>query len=186
MNSVGTVTIETDRLILRKFNFTDAEDMLKFWVSKPEVQHMYAEPVYSTLTQVNELLQKYTDGYKSDDYFRWAIIDKATDCCMGQIAYYIVDTKNNFAEIEYCIGTDFQKKGFMTEAVKAVIKFGFEETKLHRIQISTKSINTPSRKVIEKCGFKHEGTFRDYFYFDGTYVDRVYFSMLDTEYEITE
>ncbi len=83
--------------------------------------------------------------------------------CIGQIAYFLVDNKNNFAEIEYCIGSDFQCKGFATEAARAVISYGFDKINLHKVQICTKTINVPSKRVIEKCGFRYEGTLRDYF-----------------------
>ncbi|MGN0456649.1 MAG: GNAT family N-acetyltransferase [Acutalibacteraceae bacterium] len=182
MNSIGTTTIETDRLLLRRFSFDDANDMLNYWASKAEVQQMYSEPVYSTIEEVNGLIQKYIDGYKSNDYYRWAVIEKNGKSCIGQIAYYLVDTTNHFAEIEYCIGTDFQNRGYITEAARAIIRFGFEKIGLNKIQISTKSINAPSRRVIEKCGFTYEGTLREYFYFNGRYVDRLYFSMLRNEY----
>lgn len=182
MNSIGTREINTERMTLRKFDFSDAKDMLELWISKPEIQHMYSEPTYNTLEEVNALLNKYIQNYDNNDYYRWAIVDNESNRCIGQIAFYLVDTKNRFAEIEYCISTDYQCRGLMTEAVKSVLKFGFEEIGFHRIQISTKEINTPSRRVIEKSGFKYEGTLRDYFYYDGRYIDRIYYSMLDSEY----
>jgi len=63
-----------------------------------------------------------------------------------------------------------------------LIKYGFENIKLHKIQICHKSINIPSKRVIEKCGFHFEGTLRDFFYMDGEYVDRLYYSILENEY----
>lgn len=107
---------------------------------------------------------------------------KASGECIGQIAYFLVDSKNEFAEIEYCIGTAFQKKGYATEACKAAIKYGFEKIGLHKVQICVRPANTPSRKVIEKCGFTYEGTLRDYFKMpDGSFEGRMYFSILQEE-----
>ena len=94
-----------------------------------------------------------------------------------------MDSKNHFAEIEYCIGSDFQCKGYATEATKAVIKYGFDKINLHKVQICTKTINKASKRVIEKCGFTYEGTLRDYFFFNVDYVGRLFFSMLRSEYE---
>ena len=182
MINTGTKTILTDRLILRKFQYDDTDDMLKYWVSLPKVQHMYAEPIYTTKDEVHELLTKYISSYEKDNYYRWAVILKDTNECIGQIAYFLVDSKNNFAEIEYCIGPKFQNKGFATEAAKAVIKYGFTEMDLHKVQICHKSINLPSKNVIKKCGFTYEGTLRDYFYINGQYVDRLYYSILKSEF----
>ena len=182
LTHVGTVQIETERLILRKFKFADDNNMLKYWISDPGIQPLYGEPVYSTKQEVNELLAKYISSYEKDDYYRWAIIFKETHECIGQIAYFLVDNKNHFAEIEYCIGRLFQRKGLATEATKAVIQFGFEKINLHKVQICHKSINLPSHGVIEKCGFVYEGTLRDYFYQDEGYTDRLYYSILRDEF----
>ena len=103
MTSVGTLEITTERLILRKFKYSDAQDMLELWVSKPEIQHLYSEPTYTTLEEVNGLLDKYISSYENENYYRWAIIDKQDNRCIGQIAFFLVDTKNHFAEIEYCV-----------------------------------------------------------------------------------
>ena len=180
---VGSQTIETERLILRKFSYNDDDSMLKYWISDPNIQSLYSEPIYTNKQEVKGILDKYLSSYEKNDYYRWAIISKELDECIGQIAYFLVDSKNHFAEIEYCIGSKFQCKGFATEATKAVIEFGFHEMNLHKVQISTKSINTQSKRVIEKCGFTYEGTLRDYFYTDDQYVGRLFFSILRDEYE---
>lgn len=183
LTHIGTDTIETERLILRKFKISDDEAMLKYWIADEKIQSLYSEPVYTTKAEVDELLEKYINSYQKNDYYRCAIIEKNSDECIGQIAYFLVDSKNNFAEIEYCIGSDFQCKGYATEATKAVIQYGFDKINLHKVQICTKTINKPSKRVIEKCGFTYEGTLRDYFYMDGEYVGRLYFSMLKSEFE---
>lgn len=179
----GTQPIETERLLLRQFAYTDDDAMLKYWIADEKVQSMYSEPVYSTKAEVKGLLDKYIGSYAREDYYRWAVIEKQTGACIGQIAYFLVDSKNHFAEIEYCIGSAFQCKGYATEAAKAVIRYGFDKMNLHKVQICTKTINAPSKRVIEKCGLTYEGTLRDYFFMNGEYVGRLYFSILRSEYE---
>ena len=181
---VGTNTIDTQRLVLRRFKYSDDEAMLKYWISDEKIQSLYSEPVYTTKEEVKELLDKYIGSYEKDDYYRWAIIEKSSGECIGQIAYFLVDSRNNFAEIEYCIGSHFQCKGFATEATRAVIEYGFNQMNLHKVQICTKTINAPSRRVIEKCGLTYEGTLRDYFYMNGEYVGRLYFSILRSEFDV--
>lgn len=180
---IGTQRIETDRLVLRRFAYSDDEAMLKHWISDEKIQSLYSEPTYTTKREVKQLLDNYISSYENREYYRWAIIDKETEDCIGQIAYFLVDSKNHFAEIEYCIGSQFQCRGFATEATKAVIEYGFEKMNLHKVQICTKTINKPSKRVIEKCGFVYEGTLRDYFFMDNQYVGRLYYSILRCEYE---
>lgn len=182
-----TETISTERLTLRKFEAGDCDSVLKNWASDSAVQLNYGEPVYATKEEAADLLKKYMDGYKKANCYRWAIIEKESGECIGQIAYFLVDAKNEFAEIEYCIGASFQKKGYATEACKSVIQYGFDVIGLHKVQICVRPSNTPSRKVIEKCGFVYEGNLRDYFLMpDGTFEDRMYFSILKSEFKKTE
>ena len=184
LTHTGTITIETERLILRRFEYSDDEAMLKYWIADEKIQSLYSEPTYSTKEEVKGLLDKYISSYAREDYYRWAIIDKENGECVGQIAYFLVDNKNHFAEIEYCIGSQFQCRGYATEATKAVIDFGFKKMNLHKVQICTKTINAPSKRVIEKCGFTYEGTLRRaYRIYDGSVREVRVYSMLREEYE---
>ncbi len=183
LKHTGTQHLYTDRLIMRKFEYSDNDSMLKNWINDPKVQSLYSEPTYSTKEAVKELLDKYISSYSENNYYRWAIISKETMECIGQIAYFLVSDANHFAELEYCIGSDFQNFGFATEATMSVIEFGFHEVNFHKVQICHKSINTPSKRVIEKCGLTYEGTLRDFFFENGTYIDRLYYSIIRSEFE---
>ena len=178
----GTQTIETERLILRRFAIEDAESAMRNWAGDDHVQKMYGEPSYKTIKAAERLLAKYIKSYDKGNYFRWAVIERTSGECIGQVAYFLVDTGNNFGEIEYCIGTGYQGKGYATEATKAIIDYGFRKIGFHKVQICVRPSNAPSKKVIEKCGFTYEGTLRDYFFIDGKYEGRMYFSILENEY----
>lgn len=183
MRHCGTQDIETDRLVLRQFHKCDEFSVWKNWASDPEVQSLYSEPVYTTLEEVQVLLEKYINAYENDGYYRWAIINKSSSECIGQIAIFSTSSVNHSGEIEYCIGREFQNTGYATEATIAVISYGFTQVGLHRIQICHKENNTPSKRVIEKCGLKFEGVLRDYFYMNGSYVNRHYYSILSSEFD---
>lgn len=102
--------------------------------------------------------------------------------CIGQIAYFLVDSKNHFGELEYCIGEQFQGIGLATEATRATINFGFSNINFNKVQISHKDGNIASKKVILKNKLKYEGTLRDYFYSNGEYSSRCYYSILKREW----
>mgnify|MGYP002524341465 CR=1 FL=1 len=76
--------IETERLLLKHYNGADKEirDMLKNWISDPAVQAEYGEPVYTSFTSVKELVEKY-----QTEPYRWAVWEKKSGECIGQIAF---------------------------------------------------------------------------------------------------
>ncbi|MBO4903345.1 MAG: GNAT family N-acetyltransferase [Lachnospiraceae bacterium] len=174
----GTRQIETERLILRPFCPEDAGSAFKNWAGIEAVQNMYGEPAYKTIGEVKELLGKYITGYVTGYTYRWAVTEKGSGECIGQIAYFLVDQNNRWGEIEYCIGTAYQGKGYATEATKAVIDYGFHTIGFHKVQICVRPSNIRSKRVIEKCGFAYEGMLRDYFLMNGKYEGRMYFSLL--------
>lgn len=182
LEHTGTKTVESERLLLRPFRPDDADDMLTYWISDPDIQTMYSEPVYATRPEVEELLDKYTAAYEQPDYYRWAIIEKESGICAGQIAIFLVNDKNHFCELEYCLGKKFHRKGYATEAVGAILDYCFTTVNFNKVQVCHKEGNLASQGVIKKCGFTYEGTLRDCFYIDGRYVNRLYYSMLREEY----
>ncbi len=182
LSHLGTQTIDTERLILRPFRYTDDVDMLTYWISDPKIQSLYSEPTYNTKEEVKELLDKYIGSYEKLDYYRWAIIEKESNICIGQIAIFLVDNKNHFCEIEYALGSKFHRKGYASEAVKAILDFGFNNVNFHKVQVCHKEGNMASQGVIRKCNFTYEGSLRDFFFMDGKYVNRLYYSMLKDEY----
>ena len=185
LTHAGTVTIETERLILRRFEYSDIDSMLRNWIADEQTQWDYGEPFYSTADAVRNLFDtKYIISYSRDDYYRWAVIEKASGECIGQIAYYKVDSDNRNGEIEYVIGPAFQGKGYATEMTRAVIAFGFEEINFHRIEICCRTLNEASRRVIEKCGLTYEGTVRDCFWRKDHYEDKRVYSILKNEYQV--
>ena len=147
---IGTQTIETERLILRRFEYSDCEAVFRNWASDEQVQKMYSEPTYSTLEETKGLLDKYIGNYSREDYYRWAIIDRASGENIGQIAFCKVWDDCNTAEIEYCIGSAYQGHGLAGEALSAVIRYAFSFTEFTRLEAYHRSENTRSGRVLEK------------------------------------
>lgn len=70
LNHIGTRVIETERLLLRRFQYDDSDAMLKNWAGDEKIQSMYCEPVYTTVEEVQQLLNRYIQNYLHDDYYR--------------------------------------------------------------------------------------------------------------------
>lgn len=150
MHHCGTLTIDTPRLLLRRFEAGDLRDMLGNWASDPAVQTEYGEPVYSTAQEAEGLLNRYIGGYSSDSFYRWAVIEKDSGCNIGQIAFCRVYEELRTAEIEYCIGAAFQGRGYAGEALSAVIDHIFANTDFQRLEAYHRAENIKSGRVLEK------------------------------------
>jgi ribosomal-protein-alanine N-acetyltransferase len=184
INNIGTQCIETDRLILRKFKSIDAEDMIKNWISHPVVQNNYGEPIYTTTEEVSKVLENWISSYSNLEFYRWAIILKETNINIGQIAFYKVDSNNQNLDVEYCIGESYWGKGYATEALKAVMKYGFEKMYYNRIQAFHRRQNPSSGQVLIKSGMQYEGTLRQYLLHNDSFDDCIMYAALKEEYMI--
>ncbi|MCM8711787.1 GNAT family N-acetyltransferase [Clostridium sp. SYSU_GA19001] len=158
MKNLGTKTIETKRLILRKFTLSDAEDMYKNWASDDEVTKFLTWPSHSDVEVSRKVIDTWIKGYSDDKNYQWCIELKSTGEAIGSIG--VVDYKENIkaVEIGYCIGRKYWNQGITSEALKALIEFFFEEVGVNRIESRHDPLNPNSGKVMLKCGLKYEGT----------------------------
>ena len=157
----GTVTIETDRLILRRFTMEDAEAMFRRWASDDEVTKHLTWPTHSSLEISKMVLTDWTSHYPEPDFYNWAIVLKENGPePIGNISVVGIDNKVDAATMGYCMSRAHWGKGVMTEALTAVIDFFFDEVGFNRIDADHAVDNPASGRVMEKSGMRYEGTHR--------------------------
>ncbi|WP_407307684.1 GNAT family N-acetyltransferase [Desulfosporosinus sp. SB140] len=182
INQMGTQSINTQRLILRRFEITDTQSTFHNWISDPEVQNNYGEETCNTISDTRQKLEKWICLYNNKEFYRWAIILKETNENIGQIAFYLVDSKNHRADVEYCIGQSYQRNGYAPEALKAVIEYGFKNLCLNRVQAFHRSKNGSSGKVLRKAGMKCEGTLKQYLIHNDEFDDCIMYAIIRDEW----
>lgn len=181
MNKLGTKTLETERLILRKFDISDALPMFKNWASNPNVTKYLTWQPYENPDGVREYIEYVIKQYDGT-HFDWMIELKEISEPIGTIGVVSFDEKLNSAQIGYCLSEEYWRKGIMTEAFKRVIKFLFEEVSVNRIE-STHDVNNPnSGKVMKKCGLLYEGTHRQAGISNQGIIDVSYYALLREDY----
>ena len=158
----GTVSLETDHLILRSFKIEDAEDMFLNWASDYEVAKFLSWQTHETPEVTKQILSSWIKAYERPDTYNWCIILKEYDKAIGHISVVELNDKNQRCSIGYCIGKAFWNKGLMTESLKAVIEFLFNEVGMNRIQAKHDTDNPASGEVMKKAGMKYEGTLHQY------------------------
>ena len=182
MNHKGTIKIETERLILRRFTMKDAEAMFNNWASDEKVTEFLRWPVHQTMDITKKVLQEWVKSYKNDDFYLWAIVLKELREPIGSISVVGKNEKLDIVHIGYCIGSKWWHQGITTEAFSAIIPFLFEEVKVHRIEAQHDPNNPNSGKVMLKCGLKYEGTLRQADFSNKGIVDASIYSLLASEY----
>lgn len=160
MKHQGTKTLETERLVLRRFRGTDAQAMFDNWANDPEVTRYLTWEPHKSVDVTRNVLSDWIRGYGRPSFYQWAICMRETDEPIGSIS--VVNCQKNIAsfEIGYCIGRGWWRQGITSEALQAVIDYLFVEVGALRVCADHDSRNPNSGRVMRHCGMTYEGTLR--------------------------
>lgn len=182
MNHKGTKYIETERLILRKFEISDVEPAHKNWESDDKVTKYLRWKTSKDISQSNEVIQSWIESYNNPSFYQWAIVLKDLKEPVGTISVVDMNEKLDIVHIGYCIGSKWWNKGITSEAFSAIIPFLFEEVGVNRIESQHDPNNIHSGNVMKKCGLKYEGTLRQADFSNQGIVDASIYSLLRREW----
>lgn len=174
-------TLETERLILRKITLEDVEDMYTYG-SNEEVSKYVTWETHKTLSDTKEYIEFILNQYENKKIAPWGIEYKENGKFIGTIDFVSWQIKHNIAEIGYVISQDYWGKGIVTEAVNEVIKFGFNNMDLVRIQARCDIENIGSARVMEKARMSFEGIIRKGIFVKGKHRDLKMYSILKEEF----
>jgi len=181
MNLIGTKTIETDRLILRRFTLEDAERMFENWASDPEVTKYLTWEAHASVEDTRSILSDWVGRYGEGGFFEWAIEWKEIGQPIGSIGVVALDERIGEAEVGYCIGREYWGRGIMPEALRAVMDFLFDEVGASRVKAKHDAENPKSGRVMAKAGMIYEGTYRCAGYNNRGIIDVVCYAMLASD-----
>ena len=168
MKAIGTKTLVTHRLILRKINNEDAESLFSVGSLGESLQD--AVQIVSNMVQCND----------DPMSFHWVLEYEGK--AVGRIKGWEIDPHNNFVQLGYDIGVPHRGKGLMTEAVKAVSTYLLKECEFNRVYCMVRESNPASNRVCEKAGMKHEGFLRNHWIQDdGSYTNVHYWGILSSD-----
>ncbi len=173
--------LTTDRLLLREMN-PESYNYVMGYLSDDEIKHYLGISLYADLEdEKTRFNQGMTMAGRSFLYFH--LLDKESQKVLGWCGYHTWFLQHQRAEIGYVMNDDAQKgKGYMKEALLPVLKFGFEEMNLHRIEALIAPANTPSLKLVERVGFVKEGLLREHYKKNNKIEDSLIFSLLRSDY----
>ena len=175
----GTQTLATSRLTLRPFTAADAPDMFANWAGDPEVTKHLTWPTHRSVEVSEWVCNDWVRHYAEQDYYQWAIVYDGH--AIGSIAVVDHDDRVGKAHIGYCIGRNWWHMGIMSEALKAVMDFLFDEVGYFRIEARHDPRNPHSGNVMKKCGMKYEGTLRQSDWNNQGVCDACWYALLKSE-----
>lgn len=179
----GTNTIKTERLILRRFEIQDAENMYKNWATDSEVTKFLAWKPHENVEFTKSLLEKWIEDYKQECVYIWAIEYKETNEVIGSISVVKQNESKYLCEIGYCISRKYWNLGIMTESLKAVINYLFSEIGFNRIVALHDTNNEASGKVMIKNDMIYEGTFRQAGLRENKFYDLAQYAIIKCDWE---
>ncbi|MFJ7640001.1 GNAT family N-acetyltransferase [Peribacillus sp. NPDC097225] len=174
-------TLETERLILRKITWEDAED-IHVYGSDEAVTKYVTWDNHKTLADTRDFIDFAMAQYENKHVAPWGIQYKETRKIIGTIDFVSWLVAHRVAEIGYVLSQDYWGKGIMTEAANEVIAFGFNRMNVVRIQARCFVENTGSARVMEKIGMSFEGTLRKGIFAKGKHQDLNMYSILQEEF----
>ncbi|CAA9460612.1 MAG: Acetyltransferase, GNAT family [uncultured Rubrobacteraceae bacterium] len=176
-------TIETDRLILRKMTPGDADAVFAY-ASDPEVTRYVIWDAHRTIEDSRAFLDLTIRGYESGADPAWGIVYKGDHRFVGTCGFTSLEAEHARAEIGYVISREYRGRGLAPEAVRAMIRFGFERMDLNRIEARCIAENTASARVMRKAGMTHEGTLHQREFIKGSYRDMELYAILKSEHRL--
>lgn len=174
------MSLSTNRLTLRRVTADDAPHLLAY-LSKPEVvRHMGLDP-FTSLEDALEEIAWYDSILEEGTGVRWGITLTGQDEVIGSCGFLNVSSKHQRAEIGFELSPDYWRQGIAHEALEVVVRHGFAQLGLHRIEALVEPTNIASQRLLERVGFIREGLLRGYEFTQGKYDDLYMYSLLEID-----
>lgn len=173
--------IETNRLVLRQLSNDDAAILFNYWSDPGVTEYLTLEP-FKTVEEAVGMIELLNGLQANNEGIRWAITSKADGNVLGTCGFHNLKPEHHRAEMGYELGQAFWKQGIMTEALNAILSYGFAKENYNRVEAFVSIGNDRSAGILKKLGFKLDGILRQYEFARGNFVDLYCYSLLKSEF----
>ena len=173
--------LQTERLLLRNIKDTDLNGLFELR-SNPENMRYIPRKLHQNLEDTKEQIKMIRSKIDWNEGINWVITTKKSDEFMGILGLYKIEPENFRAEIGYMILPQFCNNGYVTEALKSILDFGFNSLQLHSIEAVIDPDNMNSERVLQKLLFQKEVHIFENLFFNGKFWDTVIYSILKKNY----
>lgn len=182
INSETLPTITTERIALRWLTEEDVPALFAIF-SEPDVMRYWSSPPLEDIAAASELFAHIQDGFRRRVLFQWGVARRADDRVIGTCTLFHPDLDNRRAELGYALGREHWGKGYMQEALGALLNYCFTDLKLHRLEADVDPRNATSIRTLEKLGFRQEGYLRERWLVGGGIQDSLFYGLLGSEWQ---
>lgn len=173
--------LNTNRLNLVEIDQTYASDILNLYSNKDVTRFYNLLPIKS-IEESSKVIEYFKDIYSSNLGVRWGLILKGRNELIGTLGFnHILD--HHKASIGYDLHPNYWKNGYIIEALKAIVNFGFYDLALNRIEAEIMVGNVASERVITNIDFNYEGTLKHWMFWNNHYYDMKMYALLRSEYK---
>ena len=172
--------LETDRLILRQVTNDDAKSLLTYF-SDTDVMRYYGLEPFKSIDDALDEISWYKSIFEKGTGIRWGISLKGSDKIIGSCGFFNRAVEHSRTEIGYELSKEYWGKGIAGEALESVVKYGFQNLQLERIEALVEPANVASLKLLDKMGFEKEGLLRHYEFTCGKFDDLYIYSILKSD-----
>ena len=151
MKHCGTITLETERLLLRRFQESDIPAMFANWASHPAVTRCLTWTAHRSEKETRAVIENWLRQYRRRDFYEWAMVEKASGQLIGSIGLMEGDG-HKCCEAGYCLGERWWNRGYATEALKTILEFAVKKVGYRRVIAKHAIENPASGRVMQKAG----------------------------------
>jgi len=177
MPAMNPIELSTPRLTLRWMNQDDAEAHFAVF-SDPEVVRYLGRGPWTDPAQAVEAIGKTLANYASGEGLRMGITLRDGGRLIGDASLFHFDDANRRCEIGYSLARAHWGQGYASEALEALLGYGFETLGLNRVEADIDPLNAGSGRVLEKLGFRREGYMPERWIVDGVTADTAFYGLL--------
>ncbi len=152
---ITTKQLETKRLVLRKVELSDASSLFNNWDSDIQMHEWVDYDLHSNIEDTKKLISKWIKEY-NDGRLTWVIEEKSSQEVIGVVSASNKELNNKTSEIGFSLGTNFQGKGYASEALSKIINYLLFEGDLSVVKGGCYSYNSKSAHTMLKIGMKEQ------------------------------
>ncbi len=181
MPAFDQLTLRTERLVLRPLRETDASALFGIF-SDPKVMRYWSTPPWTTMDQAHAMIARDLKAMPAGEHLLLGIERAGDGALLGTCTLFSMNANCRRAEVGYGLASSAWGHGYMDEALRSLLGYGFSELNLNRVEADIDPRNEASAKSLERLGFAQEGVLRERWIVDGEVSDTALYGLLQREW----